>query len=132
VSFFDDQEDDWYANDCKGSPSDYDGAGGIGEWATNRKYKGKGGGGPNRSLLALTKIEEFAAWAGTQGYRRETVKGEYEILRLRISGQSPLLFYRKDHSLSGGEPKHATAQSDGTQLILRWLKSRKVKPLSSQ
>jgi hypothetical protein len=23
MSFFDDQEDDWFANDCKGAPSDY-------------------------------------------------------------------------------------------------------------
>ena len=23
MSFFEDQEEDWYANDCKGSPSDY-------------------------------------------------------------------------------------------------------------
>lgn len=23
MSFFDDQEDDWFANDCKGSPDDY-------------------------------------------------------------------------------------------------------------
>jgi hypothetical protein len=23
MSFFEDQEDDWFANDCKGAPSDY-------------------------------------------------------------------------------------------------------------
>jgi hypothetical protein len=27
MSFFEDQEDDWYANDCKGRIEDYDGAG---------------------------------------------------------------------------------------------------------
>ncbi len=27
MSFFEDQEEDWYANDCKGSPDNYDGAG---------------------------------------------------------------------------------------------------------
>lgn len=27
MSFFEDQEDDWFANDCQGSPDNYDGAG---------------------------------------------------------------------------------------------------------
>ena len=33
MSVFDDQMDDWFANDCQGNPSDYDGAGNIGYWA---------------------------------------------------------------------------------------------------
>ena len=33
MSVYDDQEEDWFANDCKGSPSDYDGCGNIGEWS---------------------------------------------------------------------------------------------------
>jgi hypothetical protein len=31
MSFFDDQMDDWLANDCKGAPSDYY-CGGLGPW----------------------------------------------------------------------------------------------------
>jgi hypothetical protein len=33
MSVFDDQMEDWFDNDCQGSPSDYDGAGNIGEWS---------------------------------------------------------------------------------------------------
>ena len=28
MSFFEDQEADWFANNCKGAPDDYDGCGG--------------------------------------------------------------------------------------------------------
>jgi hypothetical protein len=31
MSFFDDQEDDWFANNCKGAPSDYY-CGELGPW----------------------------------------------------------------------------------------------------
>lgn len=32
MSFFEDQMDDWFENNCKGTPDMYDGAGGFGAW----------------------------------------------------------------------------------------------------
>jgi hypothetical protein len=78
-----------------------------------------------RELLALSKIEEFAAWAETQGFNREKPRGYYEVLRLRITGQPPLIFFTRLTTLSGGTPQHATSQSEGTKLVHRWLRSRK-------
>jgi hypothetical protein len=45
MSFYEDQEEDWIANECKGSPSDYDGAGnytvGFSNSTTPSKYPSK-------------------------------------------------------------------------------------------
>lgn len=79
----------------------------------------------NRQLLALSKIEEFAAWACTQGFQREPTKGVFEVLRLRASDQPPILFFTRYRSLSGKEPQHATAQEEGVKLVRRWLYSKK-------
>jgi hypothetical protein len=79
----------------------------------------------NRELLALSKLDEFAAWAATQGFQREPTKGLYKVLRLRIPGQPPLIFYTRSTTLAGGKPQHATAQYDGAQLVRRWLRSRR-------
>jgi hypothetical protein len=124
MSYFDDQEESWFANDCKGSPSDYDAAGGIGEWAKPPR-RAIAGGGRDRALLALGKVKEFTAWAVSQGYRVEPTKGTWEILRLRIPGQPPVLFFTRYKTASGGSPQHATCQSAGTKLVQRWIRSRK-------
>ena len=79
----------------------------------------------NRELLALSKIDEFAAWAETQGFTRVPTKGDYEVLRLQMDRQKPILFYTRLSTLSGGTPIHATAQHDGAQLVRRWLRARK-------
>lgn len=81
---------------------------------------------PNRELLSMNKLDEFAAWAKTQGYERETPKGQYEVMRLRRSGDpKPLLFYAKATTLAGNQPaQHATCQDDGLELVKRWLRER--------
>ena len=79
-----------------------------------------------RELLALSKLDEFALWAETQGFVREHVKGDYEVLRLRVPGYAPLIFFTRLQMLAGGTPQHATSQHEGTQLVHRWLRSRKA------
>src|ERR1700722_19973985 len=89
MSYFDDQEECWLANDCKGNISDYDPYD-ADNWpdekvkhtpppnkVTTTAY------GRSRSMLALSKLEQFAAWAVADGFVREPTKGEYEVLRLR-------------------------------------------------
>ena len=128
MTYFEDQEEAWFANDCKGRIEDYDPFD-PGNFVEEKPRKHTAGGGRDRALLALSRLEEFASWAAAQGYRREAVKGTYEILRLRTQGQKPVLFYRKDRTAGGGEPVHATCQSDGSRLVHRWLSNRKqVKP----
>ena len=79
-----------------------------------------------RDLLALSKIDEFAAWAKTQGFEREPIRGPYEVLRLRFEDSPPLLYFTRTATLSGGKPVHATAQHDGAQLVRRWIRSRTI------
>jgi hypothetical protein len=118
MSYFDDQMNAWFENDCQGSienfpPSEPKPA--------PRKIKVHSNLGRSRSLLALTKLEEFAIWAVADGFTREACKGTYEVLRLRWPGHAPLIFFVRDRGA------HATSQSDGTQLVRRWLIQRNSK-----
>lgn len=82
----------------------------------------------NRQLLALSKIEEFAAWACTQGFQREPTKGVFEVLRLRYPNCRPILFFVRSRTVGGREPVHATAQTERTKLVHRWLQSHSAAP----
>lgn len=81
----------------------------------------------NRQLLALSKLDEFAAWAASHGFQREPTKGTFEVLRLRVPSQPPVLFFARNRTLSGGTPQHATAQREGEKLVHRWLRARNEK-----
>ena len=122
VTYFEDQEDAWFENDCKGNIEDYNPFD-ADSWPQGRKQSS--GRNRSRSLLALAKLEEFAVWAVTQGYRREPTKGSYEILRLRKKGEAPVLYFRRDKGMMGGEPQHATSYGDGTTLVQQWINNRK-------
>lgn len=124
MSYFDDQEDCWFANDCKGDISDYD-PHDADSWpqekpkhtpppnkVTTTAY------GRSRSLLAMFKLEEFAAWAIADGFVREDTKGEYEVLRLRWPKMQPYIYFRRIGA------QHVTSQAEGTQLISRWMRGR--------
>jgi hypothetical protein len=114
MSYFDDQEDAWFENDCQGSPSDYDPFD-ADSWPRNSSPDRN----RSRNLLSLSKIEEFATWAVSQGFKREPPKGTYEILRLRKKGESPVLFFKRDKG------EHATSYGDGTNLVKQWINTRK-------
>lgn len=73
----------------------------------------------NRYLLALSKLDEFAAWAKTKGYQREPTKGQHEVLRLRKRGKPPQIYFRRD-----GGRQHATCQQAGVGLVRRWIRER--------
>lgn len=133
MSYFDDQYDEWMANDCQGDIEDYGDGTMYPESMLIDPNKKPYTPPPNkvrtsaygrsRSLLAMSKLEEFAVWAIADGFVREPTKGEYEVLRLRwgekINGQrmQPYIFFRSDGA------QHATSQAEGTQLVARWLKS---------
>lgn len=116
MSYFDEQEEAWFDNDCQGNIGDtdpYD----VPDKRPN-KTKVRTTAGRSRSLLAISKIEEFAAWAIADGFTRETCKSTWEVLRLRWPGHQPYIFFTR------GGAQHATSQSEGTQLVKRWLRSR--------
>lgn len=129
MSYFEDQEEAWFANDCKGRIEDYNPYD-ADSWPEGKKEytpppnKVQTTMGRSRSLLHENKIEEFAAWAIADGFDREPTKGVYEVLRLRwrekIDGRrmQPYIFFKRDRS------SHVTSQAEGTQLITRWLRSK--------
>jgi len=132
MSYFDDQYDEWMANNCQGNIEDYGDGTSYPESMLDKKPHTPPPNkvttkafGRSRSMLAMSKLEEFAAWAIADGFVREPTKGEYEVLRLRwgqkIDGRKmqPYIFFQR----SGAQ--HATSQAEGSQLVSRWLKSLK-------
>ena len=119
MSYFEDQYDAWMANDCKGKVEDYDpfDPGNFEDMdvpPTPDRNR-------SRSLLALTKLVDFAAWAVCQGYKVEPTKGSYEVLRLRKKGENPVLYFKRDKG------DHATSYGEGTALVQKWINTRKEK-----
>lgn len=77
----------------------------------------------NRSRLYLSKLDDFAAFAASRGYRREPVKGEYEALRLRRDGEAPLIYFRRrgcDHATVPWGPEERPGQ-----LVAAYLRERR-------
>ena len=118
MTYFEDQEDAWFDNDCKGRIEDYDPFDADSWPAANKQSTG---GNRARNLLALTKVVDFAAWAVCQGYKVEPTKGTYEILRLRKKGENPVLFFKRNTG------EHATSYAEGTTLDQQWINTRKEK-----
>lgn len=119
MSYFEDQEECWYENDCKGriediNPYDADSWPQSEPIITSNRNR-------TRNLLAITKLVDFAAWAQCQGYKVEPTKGTYEVLRLRKKGESPVLYFKRDGA------QHATSYGEGTALVQLWINSRKAK-----
>jgi hypothetical protein len=68
----------------------------------------------DRATLHFRKIDDFAAWAATKGWRREPTKGEWEVLRLRKPGKPPAIYYRK-----ASATQHASTRGDHALGLVR-------------
>ena len=124
MSYFEDQYEEWMANDCQGNIEDYGDGTMYPEEALDKKpyappaNKVRTSMGRRRDLLALSELEEFAEWAVKDGFIREPTKGEFEVLRLRWPKMQPYIFFRRIRK------QHATSQAEGTQLVTRWLRTK--------
>lgn len=80
----------------------------------------------SRNQLHKSKLDEFAAFAATKGYRREPTNGTYEVARFRLYDRSgtppPIIIYTR---LRG---EHFTVFGDGYDLVEEFLGAdRKVR-----
>jgi hypothetical protein len=76
----------------------------------------------NRSRLHLSKLNDFAAFAESRGYRREPTKGGYEILRLQRQSETPLIYFFR------GGCEHATApRGKAAELVNAWLREKRAR-----
>ncbi len=75
----------------------------------------------NRSQLHQSHFADFKAFAATRGYVAEPTKGDYEVIRLRLtSGGAPLLFFQRLRS------DHATVQTaEANRLVTEYIRSRR-------
>jgi len=73
----------------------------------------------DRSLLHLSQLHDFVAFARGLGYVEEPTKGLYEVLRLRHRTLPVLIYHRR----TGAD--HASAEGDGLRLVRAFLRSKK-------
>ena len=86
----------------------------------------------NRCQLHLTKLEEFAAWAISLGFKREeALSRSCEVLRLRWEKEPPLIFYTRggcDHATiplsTHGVNSNKQRSFTHAGLVTRWLRSK--------
>lgn len=74
----------------------------------------------SRSHLHLSKLDEFAAWAATQGYERQPTKGVYEVLRLKGANPVPFIYYRRATSEHASIPNNPQGAWFIVERWLRW------------
>lgn len=61
----------------------------------------------DRSMLAVSKLDNFKQWLKQHGFEICQVKGEYEALRATKKGRKyPLIVYKRLSSKSGNEIAH--------------------------
>ena len=78
-----------------------------------------------RLTLQLSNLETFAAWAVSQGFKREAAKSHArEILRLRLDKEPPLIFYQRNNVDYVTIPSGGTRTITGYALVTRWLRQR--------
>lgn len=75
---------------------------------------------PDRGMLRLDRIDEFAAWAETQGFGREAIPHSaiFQILRLYHAKRGLFVFHKK-----AGEQIYASCEQKCRPLIREWLRS---------
>lgn len=79
----------------------------------------------DRSTLHVSKLDDFAAWAESQGFTREPTRGTWERLRLHHpKRRHPLIVYERIGSQGGGKLVHLTVLDRDRDVVRRYLRER--------
>lgn len=74
-----------------------------------------------RHILSKEHLAEFAAWAVTQGYEHEPLKGEWEVLRMRKPGHPTVLIFSSLTCHSKIPRGELTTPEPAAALVHEWL-----------
>lgn len=69
----------------------------------------------NRALLHITKLDAFVLWMLDQGWERAEAKGPYEVARLTIANEAPIIIFRRGKTI-----QHYTLQQKGVYYFRKW------------
>ena len=75
----------------------------------------------NRSLLHISKVEDFKNWLKEDGGQIEQTKGIYEIVRATKGTRKPLIVYTRDNK--GKE--HITVQNRDVPVVRAYIRDRR-------
>ena len=75
----------------------------------------------SRCQLHLSKIDEFATYCETQGFRRIDTKGDYEVLRMVAVKGEPVIVHARSRS-----KEHATTWGMSERMYLKWRRSKRA------
>jgi len=76
--------------------------------------------------LHLSKLDEFAEYCETQGFRRVETKGDYEVLRMVAAKGEPVIAHAKS-----GSKEHATTWGMSERMFLKWQRSKRAREAKS-
>ena len=77
----------------------------------------------NRSMLHISKLEDFKQWLVEDGWKIEATKGIWEVLRARKSGRrNPLIIFTKMDA-----KEHLSVMERDTGVIGAYLRDRRKK-----
>jgi hypothetical protein len=79
----------------------------------------------SRHRLHVTKLEEFAVFCEANGWKRQPLKGEYEVLRMTHAVKHPLIIHTRLQTHSGNDVQHLTLHGTAESMFSRWMSSRK-------
>lgn len=73
----------------------------------------------SRSLLHLNKLADFKAFCASRGWREESIKGPYEVLRMTRTCSSPLIVYARN-----GATEHLTVAGVALEIARAFVRER--------
>lgn len=76
----------------------------------------------SRNKLHVTKLEEFASYCESQGFKRVNLKGEYEALRM-VRSDVTLIVHKKLQTFAGNDTVHLTLHGASEIMFKKWKRS---------
>lgn len=81
----------------------------------------------DRSILALSKIDDFKDWLVSDGWKLQKTEGVWEVLRAKKEGRkNPLIVYKRLSSDNGNELVHLTVLDRDIGTVKAYLKNRRT------
>jgi hypothetical protein len=81
----------------------------------------------SRHRLHVKKLEEFAAFCEKEGWTRQPLKGEYEVLRMTHAKKHPLIVHTRLQTHAGNDVQHLTLHGTAESMFSRFVKLPKEK-----
>ena len=74
----------------------------------------------SQSTILPNKLEEFAKFCEADGWTRQPIKGEYEVLRMTHATRHPLIVHTRLQTHAGNDVQHLTLHGTAESMFSKW------------